>query len=190
VHEDDGYPEGYALVGTAQVYASRWSSVRHDTIRLPDGSTTVREIVDHPSAVAAVVVDADDRVVLVRQYRHALRRLAVEIPAGKLDVHGEDPAEAMQRELEEEVGLRAGDLEPLLTYDNSAGWTSERTTVYLATDPVASSPPEDFRAEHEEAHMQVLRLPFDEALAMARDGRITDGKSVIGLLAVADRRRR
>jgi 8-oxo-dGDP phosphatase len=170
-------------------YSSSFNEVRLDTVRMPDGSESIREIVDHMDAVGAVVLDADDRVVLIRHYRHAFADHFLELPAGKLDVDGEDRAAAMQRELAEEVELQAGELVELLTYTNSAGWTTERTTVYLATDLQPAPRPDDFVLEHEEADMQVQRVPLDEAVAMVHDGRIVDSKTVIGLLAVADRRR-
>ncbi len=156
---------------------------------MPDGGVGEREIAQHLSAVGAVVLHDDDTVVLLRQYRHAFGDRFLELPAGKLDVEGEDPTPAMQRELAEEVQLRAGTLTPLLTYTNSAGWTTETTTVFLATDLEPAPRPEGFALEHEEAEMEVLRIAFDEAVAMVHDGRIVDSKTVIGLLAVADRRR-
>lgn len=180
----------YQLIDRDVRYQSSFSTVLVDTVQMPDGSTTTREIVDHMPAVGAVPLDADDRVVLLRQYRHSMGRHFLEIPAGKLDVDGEDVADAMQRELAEEVELTAGRMELLLTFTNSAGWTTEQTHVYLATDLQPAPRPDGFVLEHEEADMQVLRVPLDEAVAMVHDGRIVDSKTVIGLLATADRRRR
>ncbi|WP_370324968.1 NUDIX domain-containing protein [Euzebya sp.] len=183
-------PDGFDLVGSETVFRSSFTTIRRDRIRMPDGDVTEREIAEHLSAVGAVPLDADDRVVLVRQYRHAFGRHYLEIPAGKLDVDGEDPAAAMRRELAEEVELAAADLETLVTFTNSAGWTTEQTTVYLATGLSAEPRPDDFDLTHEEADMEVVRIPLDEAVAMVHAGEIVDSKTVIGLLAVADRRRR
>lgn len=180
----------YEVASSDVLYESRFSRVRIDTVRMPDGSTTEREIVEHLSGFGAVPLDADDHVVLLRQYRHSMGRHFLEIPAGKLDVEGEEVVAGMQRELAEEIEMAAGSLEPLLTFTNSAGWTTETTHVYLATDLRPAPRPDGFELRHEEADMQVVRVPFDEAVAMVQDGRIVDSKTVIGLLALADRRRR
>ena len=183
-------PPEFEVTGSEVRYTSGWNTVRVDTGRMPDGRTTEREIVEHLSAVGAVAIDAEDRVLLLRQYRHAFGRRYLEVPAGKLDVDGEDLAAAMQRELAEEVEVAAGSLEPLLSYTNSAGWCTETTHVFLATDLRAVPRPSGFEATHEEADMEVLRIDVDEAVAMVRRGEIVDSKTVIGLLAVADRRAR
>lgn len=181
------HPE-FPVLSSSTPYESAHNRVRVDAIRMPDGRTAHREIVEHRSAVGAVAIDADDRVVLVRQYRHAFGRRLLEIPAGVLDVEGEDAVAAMQRELAEEVELSAGQVEHLATYATSAGWTTETTTVLLATDLRPAERPDGFDLHHEEADMDVIRVPFEECLAMVGDGRITDAKTIIGLLAVATRR--
>lgn len=179
-------PDGFDVVDSRVAYASRWTTVRVDTVAMPDGRTSEREIVEHLSAVGAVPLDGDGNVILLRQYRHAFGRRYLELPAGKLDVDGEDPAAAMQRELAEEIGMTAGSLRPLISYTNSAGWSTETTHVYLATELQDAPRPDDFELTHEEADMEVLRVPLAEAVQMVRDGRIVDSKTVIGLLAVAE----
>lgn len=164
-----------------------FSTVRVDRVRMPDGSLAEREIVEHTDAVAVVPIDAEGRVVLLRQYRHALGEPALEIPAGKLDVAGEAREAAARRELLEETGLEAGGLEHLVSFRNSGGWTDEETTVYLARDVRPGDVPEDFTATAEEADMEVVRLPLADALAAARRGEIIDAKTLIGLLLSADR---
>jgi ADP-ribose pyrophosphatase len=181
--------DGYEVLDSEEAFSSRFTRIRVDTVRMPDGKVTDREIAEHMSAVGAVPLDADGNVVLLRQYRHAFGQHFLEVPAGKLDVEGEDTAEAMQRELAEEVQLTAGTLTHLTTFTNSAGWTTERTTVYLAEDLVPAPRPDDFVLEHEEADMEVIRVPLDEAIAMVHDGRIVDAKTVVGLLAIASLRR-
>lgn len=158
------------------------SRVRLDRVRMPDGTVAAREIVEHADAVAVVPVDDGGRVVLIRQYRHALRAYQLEVPAGKLDVDGEAPAAAARRELIEEVGLDADALTQLVHFRNSAGWTTESTTVYLATGlrPVAA--PEGFTPKAEEADMEVVRLPLADAVARAERGEVADAKTLIGLL--------
>lgn len=169
----------------SRVVHDGWSTVRVDTIRMPDGGETDREVVEHVSAVAVVPVFADGTVGLLRQYRHPVGQYLLEIPAGILDVEGEAEAEAAQRELAEEMGLRAGRLEHLTTFENSAGWSTERTIVFLGRDLAEADPPEGFEREHEEADMEVVRLPLDAAVDGVSRGEITDAKTVIGLLLAA-----
>lgn len=185
---DNPSASGYTVLSSKVAYESPFTTIRVDEVAMPDGTTSTREIAEHPSAVGAVVIDDDDHVVLLRQYRHSLRQHFLEIPAGKLDAGDEPPEEAMQRELAEEIEMRAGTLTTLLCYTNSAGWTTEQTTVYLATNTAHEPRPDGFELEAEEADMEVVRLPFDDAIDMVRSGDIVDSKTVIGLLAVADRR--
>ncbi len=158
------------------------STVRVDDVEMPDGSVAQREVVEHDNAVAVVAVDDEGRVVLIRHYRHPVGERMLEIPAGKLDVEGEAPIDAAKRELAEEVGLEADELAELLHFHNSAGWSEEATTVYLARDARPCATPEGFSAEHEEADIDVVRVPLADALAAVDRGEITDAKTVIGLL--------
>lgn len=144
----------------------------------PDGSVHERQVVRHPGAVSVVPVLEDRTVVLVRQYRAVIDALVLEIPAGKRDVADEPPEETARRELAEEVGLRAGSLELLVRFHNSVGFSDEFSHVFLATD--LTEVPSD-RQGVEESHMEVVRLPLDEATAMIDAGEITDSKTVIGL---------
>ena len=164
-----------------------FATVRVDTVRMPDGDVAEREVVEHTPAVAVVPLFDDGTVVLLRQYRHPIGRYLLEIPAGKLDVDGEDPADAARRELAEETGLQAAELVHLTTFENSAGWTTEWTAVHLGTGLTETAPPDDFEAEHEEADMEVVRLPLAEAVDAVVRGEITDAKTVIGLLLAARR---
>jgi ADP-ribose pyrophosphatase len=162
------------------------SNVRVDAVEMPDGSVAEREVVEHDNAVAVVAMEPDGNVILIRHYRHPVRTRVLEIPAGKLDVDGEAPPDAARRELAEEVGLEADDLVELLHFHNSAGWSEEATTVYLAVDVRPCGVPEGFTAEHEEADLQIVRMGLDEALELVDSGEINDAKTVIGLL-LADR---
>lgn len=175
----------YEVVSTRVAHEGALSRVRVDQVRMPDGEVAAREIVEHPGAVGIVPIDDDGRVVLVRQYRVALGSYQVEIPAGKLDVSGEAEADAARRELIEEVGLDARDWTQLTAFHNSAGWTDEVTTVYLATGLTEADTPEGFAAKAEESDMEVLRLPLAEAVARVQRGELTDAKTVIGLLLAA-----
>lgn len=166
----------------SEVVHDGYSRVRRDLVRTPDGHEVEREVVEHASAVAVVPILDDGDVLLLRQYRHAVGRYVLEVPAGKLDVEGEPPVEAAQRELAEEVGYRAEELIELTTFENSAGWTTETTTVYLGRGLTPTAPPDDFEPHAEEADMEIVRLPLAEAIEQAERGTITDAKSVIGLL--------
>lgn len=151
----------------------------------PDGSTFTREVVRHPGAVSVVpLMDDGETVVCVRQYRAALDELLLEIPAGKLDVAGEDIEACAARELEEEVGYRAATLEKLATFRNSAGFCDERSHVYLATGLVRTST--DLQGV-EETHMTVEHVRLADVPAMIADGRLTDAKTMIGLTLVCAR---
>ena len=139
----------------------------------------------HPGAVGIAPVHDDGTITLVRQYRAALDAELWEIPAGLRDVADEPTELTASRELAEEVGLRADRLDHLVTFHNSPGFSDEAVVVYVASG--LHEVPDD-RQGAEELHMVVARVPFDDALAMVDDGRITDAKSVIALLAL-DRRR-
>ena len=152
----------------------------------PEGGPFHRDIVRHPGAVAVVAVDDGD-IFLVNQYRACLDTNLWEIPAGKRDVAGEPPEITAARELEEEVGMRAGSLELLLNIHHSPGFCDEYGYIFLATDltpvPQALEGPE-------EQHMVVARVPLEDAVTMAMDGRVTDAKSVAAILAAAHRLQR
>lgn len=175
----------YETLSSETVYDG-YSTVRRDELRMPDGTTGVREYVDHDDAVAMVPVMSDGSVLLLKQYRHPLGRYLLEIPAGKLDQQGEEPAAAAQRELREEVGYAAGNLHELTRFHNSAGWTTETTTVYLATELSEQPAPDGFEPTGEEADMEIVRIPLLDAVEQARRGSLTDAKTILGLLLAAD----
>jgi ADP-ribose pyrophosphatase len=145
----------------------------------PDGSTFERDVVHHPGAVSVVPLLEDGTVILVRQYRAALDQLLLELPAGKRDVAEEPPAVTASRELEEEVGQRAGRLELLAEFHNSPGFCDEHSYVFLATD--LTEVPAD-RQGVEEQHLTIEPVPITEVPAMIADGRLRDAKTIIGLL--------
>ena len=173
---------GYQVQSTTVTHEGKLSTVRVDQVAMPDGSVADREIVQHDNAVAVVAIEPGGDVVLIRHYRHAIGERMLEIPAGKLDVEGESPADAARRELAEEVGLEADHLVELISFANSAGWSDEATTVYLATEARRCAAPEGFTAEHEEADIEIVRMTLDEALHRLDAGEFTDAKTVIGLL--------
>ena len=147
--------------------------------RGPDGEEFNRDVVRHPGAVAVVAIDDGD-VFLVRQYRACLDGDLWEIPAGKRDVADEPPEVTALRELEEEVGLKAGSIELLINVHHSPGFCDEYGYIFLATD--LTEVPKRLEGP-EEQHMITARVGLSEAVDMAMNGTITDAKSVAGLLA-------
>lgn len=163
------------------VYRGSFLQVRRDLVRLPDGSQTTREYLHHPGAVAMVALTADGRVVLERQYRYPLRREFVEIPAGKLEA-GEASLETAKRELLEETGYVAAGWRRLGVVHNAIGYSDESIELWLATGLELRQPHLD-----QGEFLEVFTLPFDEALAMAADGRISDVKTIVGLFWASGR---
>jgi ADP-ribose pyrophosphatase len=154
-------------------------SVVSATFAAPDGTTFTRDIVRHPGAVAVVPVTANRTVLLVRQYRGALDRELLEIPAGTRDVDGEAPESTARRELEEEAGVRAGRLELLATIFNSPGFCDEETLIYLADD---LEPGEALRDGEEERFLEVVEVSIDAVEDMISSGQLIDAQTVIGVL--------
>ncbi|MBX6751326.1 MAG: NUDIX hydrolase [Micromonosporaceae bacterium] len=150
---------------------------------MPDGQTAARDYIQHVGSVAAVAVDGQERVVLVRQYRHPLRRVLWELPAGLRDVDDEDPALTAARELAEEAGLVAARWEPLLTLHNSPGYSNEQIHIYLAQELDGVDDGFEFERVFEESTMTTHLVPLDEAIAMVDRGEITNATTVAGLLA-------
>ena len=175
------------LVSSEVIRRSRILEFRIDTIETPDGRRSTRDIAAHPGAVAVVAIDPEDRVLLVRQWRHATGGPLLEIPAGTLDRHAdgslEDPALAAARELEEETGSRAGAWRYLGAFYTAPGFTSELMHLYVATD-LSSAHPDGLQPDEDE-RLELQPIPFADALAMAMRGDIHDAKSMVGLLMMA-----
>lgn len=183
-------PSGFRRLNETKVHQGYVWHVSTAEYAAPDGSTFHRDIVRSPGAVGVLplVFDAEGNpsVVLVTQYRPPYEDIVIEIPAGMRDIAGEDTVEVARRELVEEAGLAAGQLDLLGEIYPSPGMTDSVTTLYLATH---CSPTETDRQGPEEEHMDVLHLPLAEALAMIDRGEIRDAKTVTALL-LADRRLR
>ncbi len=157
------------------IHQGRIFSFGTETATLPNGVQVELEIVRHPGASAVLPLHDDGTVTLVRQYRHAAGGMIVEVPAGLAEA-GEDPEVCAARELAEEVYLK-GELELLTVMHTTPGFTDERIWLYRATglQPAhGQRDPDEF--------IEILRLPLGEAVAMVRDGRITDGKTICALL--------
>ncbi|HEX2895635.1 MAG TPA: NUDIX hydrolase [Marmoricola sp.] len=156
---------------------------RTDTIHRPGHPEDHfrRLVVEDPGAVIVLAIDDQDRVVVIRHYRHPVQMRLVELPAGKLDVHGEDPLEAARRELREEVGLQAREWTHLLTTYASPGITSETHAIFLARG--LEEVDRDFDLHHEEADMTVERVAFAELLDAVITGRVADAPLATAVLA-------
>lgn len=170
--------DGFAIVGSDLVAETPFLRVEELSLRSPDGAIAARTVVRVGGAVALVPIDGDD-VILIRQYRTPLDRAILELPAGKLDIPGEDPTVAARRELAEEVGFAAGIIEELVRYCASPGFSDEDVTVYLATD-LTAVPMNRIGPEEEAA--EVVRVPLTDVPALL--GSIEDAKTVIGLQAL------
>src|SRR5512136_1888974 len=160
------------VLASERVYEGRILNLRVDQIRTPHGVEALREIVENGGAVAVVAVDDQQRVVLVKQYRHAIRAIVTEVPAGKLD-GDEDPLEGARRELREETGFRAGRWKSLGSIYPSPAWSTESIYLYLATDLI----PGPTAMEADET-IELVMLPLAEAIDLVRSGAVTDAKTV------------
>ena len=168
------------------VYQGKVWDVRSDRIRYGDDEI-VRQYVDHTGAVAIVALDDAGRVLLIQQYRHPIRHRDWELPAGLLDVAGEEPLEAARRELAEEADLVAAHWEPLVSSWTTPGGNDEIIHIFLATGVEAAAAAHD--REDEEADIRVEWVPLADAVDAVLDGRMRNGILAIGVLAAAQRLR-
>ncbi|MCW2759774.1 MAG: nudF [Nocardioidaceae bacterium] len=183
-------PASWPVVEQRDLHRDHWVlGFRADYVQRPGHpeESFRRLVVELPGAVMVLAVDEDDRVVVLRQYRHPVGKRLVEIPAGLLDVDGEDMVVAAARELREEAAVVADHWEHLLSIYPSPGISTEQHHIYLATG-LHDTDRGDFVPEHEEAEMVVERVPFDDLLAAVLDGSVCDGPVVTAVLALALRR--
>ena len=158
------------------VFDGRAIKVRVDTVRKPGGRQTTREIVEHSPVIVVVAVDADDNVLLVKQFRKPVEKELLEIPAGGID-EGEDIDAAVIREMREETGLRPQKLARLGGFYSTPGFCNEYLYLYLATDFT----PDPLSAE-DTAGIEVVRVPVTQVPELINSGKIEDAKSIAGLL--------
>jgi ADP-ribose pyrophosphatase len=164
---------------TRNIYRGSVVTLNVDTVALPNGVTVELEIVRHPGASAVVPLKADGTVVLIRQYRHAAGGFIYEIPAGKLSGR-EEPLICAARELEEEVGYQAESFELLTSIFTAPGFTDEVIHIYKAVGLKKSHQ----RLDRDEV-LEIVEMPFPDALEMIRTGLIRDAKTIVGLCAVS-----
>lgn len=166
-------------------YASDYLTLTVDTIVGPDGQQHGRVVVRPRPAVGVVAVDEERRILLVEQYRHPMGRRMLEIPAGLMDVDGEDPQQTAARELAEETDLVAGTWTELVTLAPTVGYSTETITLFRASELDAVPEAERTAREAEEADMSQWWVDLDTAVEACLDGRIVDAKTVVAVLAVA-----
>jgi ADP-ribose pyrophosphatase len=157
------------------VYDGKLLKVKSDTVRLPDGGAAEREWIDHPGAVAVIALTDSGELVMERQFRYALGRDMIEIPAGKIDP-GEDPLATAKRELREETGYTSAEWAHIATIHIAIGYSNEHIEIYVAKGLRR----EKARFDDEE-FLEVFTLPLPTALAWVREGKITDSKTVSAL---------
>jgi ADP-ribose pyrophosphatase len=165
------------LLPDQQIYAGRVVTLRLKYLPQPDGSSRLREIVEHAPGAAVVAVQADGQVLLVRQPRPAVGGHLLELPAGLVDA-GEQPIDAARRELEEETDFTAKRLEPLVQFYTSPGFSTELVHVFVATDLEACGVNPD-----DDEEIELVRMPLDAAIEQVLSGEVSDAKTIAGLLA-------
>lgn len=162
-------------ISSKVIYDGRAVKLRVDTVKMPDGRETTREIVEHSECIAVVAIDDKDNVLLVRQYRTPVEKDLLEIPAGGIDA-GENPEEAVRREMQEETGFLPQKLIRLGGFYSAPGFCTEYLHLYLATDFIASQ----LFAEDTEG-IKLERVPLSEIPALLTSGKFEDAKSIAGL---------
>lgn len=178
------------LIRSGIVYQGRIWNVVQDKFRLTEGAEPlVRDYIKHPGAVAVVVLDDDGKVLLLRQYRQPVRMALWEVPAGLLDVDGEDFVAAAARELAEEADLAAAEWNVLVDFFNSPGSSSEAIRIYLARGISPVPEAERHVRTHEEAEIEFQWVELEDAVRAALEGRLHNPSAVVGVLAAAAAKR-
>ena len=154
--------------------------VRKDEVELPNGHTATREWIEHPGASSIIPLLPDNQIILVRQFRYPVGQVTLEVPAGKLDVEGEDPLECAKRELSEETGYTAEKIWKLTTIATTVGFSNEFIHLYAATDLKAGKQHPD-----DDEFINAVKVPLTAALHMVESGKIIDAKSIISILLLA-----
>lgn len=177
---DDDLKE--VFVSSERLYEGKVVNLRRDQVLLPNGKQATREIVEHPGAVAVVPVLPDGRILMVRQFRHPVGIVLLEIPAGKLSP-GEDPDECARRELEEETGYRAGRLERKASIFTGPGFTDEIIHLYIAKELIKTTANPD-----EDEFLAIVAWEPQQIRQMIRTGQICDAKTIAGIYLLQDER--
>ena len=165
---------------TRDVFDGVLLHVRQDTVRLPNGASSIREVIRHIGAVCVIPVTDRNEVIVERQYRYPVDRIMLEIPAGKLDAPDEDRLSAIQRELREETGYSADEWIPLGDFHPAPAYSDEYITMYLARDLHQGR-----QALDEDEFLDVYTVPLQELVRDVMDGRISDAKTQVAVLKAA-----
>jgi 8-oxo-dGDP phosphatase len=176
-------PEEWQVTATVTPFTGNKTSVRTDDVVMPDGSVHSRDYQVHPGSVAVLALDEDGRVLVLRQYRHPVRHKLWEIPAGLLDVPGENPLHAAQRELYEEAHVKAEDWRVLTDVYTTPGGCDEAVRIFLARD-LSEAEGERFAVSEEEADMEQARVPLEELVRGALAGDLHNNCLVVGALSL------
>ncbi|NEA67618.1 NUDIX hydrolase [Streptomyces sp. SID12488] len=176
-------PEEWEIRATETPFVGNKTSVRTDEVVMPDGSVVGRDYQVHPGSVGVLALDAEGRVLLIRQYRHPVRQRMWEIPAGLLDVPGENPLHAAQRELYEEAHVKAEDWRVLTDVYPTAGGCDEAVRIFLARN-LSEAEGQRFEVEDEEADMEHARVPVDELVRGVLAGELHNNCLVVGVLSL------
>jgi 8-oxo-dGDP phosphatase len=176
-------PEMWEVTATTVPFAGNKTSVRTDDVVMPDGSVARRDYQVHPGSVAVLALDDEDRVLVLRQYRHPVRQKLWELPAGLLDVPGENPLHAAQRELYEEAHVKAEDWRVLADVYTTPGGCDEAVRVFLARE-ISAADGDRFEVSEEEADMEQARVPVERLVQGALAGELHNNCLVVGVLAL------
>ncbi|MFJ3300290.1 NUDIX domain-containing protein [Streptomyces bacillaris] len=176
-------PEEWQVTATVTPFTGNKTSVRTDQVVMPDGSAHGRDYQVHPGSVAVLAIDEDDQVIVVRQYRHPVRQRLWEIPAGLLDVPGENPLHAAQRELYEEAHVKAEEWRVLTDVYTTPGGCDEAVRIFLARG-LSDVEGERFEVSEEEADMEQARIPLPELVRSVIAGDLHNNCLVVGVLAL------
>ncbi|MFC8510911.1 NUDIX domain-containing protein [Streptomyces sp. NPDC057411] len=177
-------PEEWRVVATTTPFQGAKTSVRTDEVVMPGGSVARRDYQVHPGSVAVVALDEQDRVLLLKQYRHPVRHKLWEVPAGLLDVAGENPLHAAQRELYEEAHVKAEDWRVLADTYTSPGGSDEAVRIFLARG-LSEAEGERYEVADEEADMELARVPLAELVRGVLAGELHNTCLVVGVLSLA-----
>lgn len=169
----------FKTIASKTIHKGKVFTVRLDQVQMPDGKEARFDIIDHPPAVTLVPVDAENMIWFIRQYRHAIGGEILELPAGVIET-GEPPEECARREIREETGMSAGQIQNIGEFYQVPGYSTEYMYVYLAKDLKPDPLPGD-----EDEYISVERISIEDAYRMAQNGEILDAKTIAALLLAA-----
>lgn len=167
-------------ISSEQVFDGVLLHVLKDEVELPNGHKATREWIKHPGAASVIPLLPDNQIILVKQFRYPVGQVTLEVPAGKLDIAGEDPLECAERELSEETGYTAKKFWKLTTIATTVGFSNEIIHLYAAKDLTAGKNHPD-----EDEFINTVKIPLTAALHLVETGKIIDSKSIISILMLA-----